>query len=34
MAFSKAVEYISKQKIIVNLDEEYLHFRRYYEMFF
>lgn len=34
MAFSKATEYISKQKSVVNLDEEYFHFRKYYDIFF
>lgn len=34
MAFSKATEYISKQKSIINLGEEYLHFRKYYDIFF
>lgn len=34
MAFSKGTEYISKQKSIVNLDEEYFHFRKYYDIFF
>ena len=34
MAFSKAAEYISQQKSIVNLDEEYFHFRKYYDIFF
>ena len=34
MAFSKATEYISNQKSIVNLDEEYFHFRKYYDIFF
>lgn len=34
MAFSKATEYISKQKSIVNLDDEYFHFRKYYDIFF
>ncbi|MDR7855399.1 HAD-IA family hydrolase [Tissierella sp.] len=34
MAFSKATEYISKQKSIVNLDEEYFHFKKYYDTFF
>lgn len=34
MAFSKASEYILQQKFIVDLDEEYFHFRKYYEIFF
>jgi putative hydrolase of the HAD superfamily len=34
MAFSTATEYISKQKSIVSLDEEYFYFKKFYDIFF
>lgn len=33
-AFSKASQYVSQQKLIVNLDEEFYHFREYYRILF